>query len=535
MHKKEKLKRRSQSFAKNAAILTVTSLLLRGAGMYFRIYVSSLVGAEGMGLYQLIISVYALFSGFASSGIGVAVTRMTAEELVRGSKKTVRTVLYKCMGVSLAMGVTSAALLIALAVPIGESWISDARSVLSIRIMAFSLPFMSISCCLRGYFTARSKVSVPSAAQMTEQMTRIIAALLLLRVMMPLGVEYACLAIMIADVISEAAGCLFAVCGYIADRKREFGAIPQKTALDYRVGKRIWDIAAPITASHYLSTLLRTTESVLVPDCLCIFLASREKALELFGMIKGMALPLILFPSSLLAAFSSLLVPELSRAATLGSLKKIEQTVSRTMRITFGLSIPIAAIFALYSTELGILVYDNSELGSIILFLSPLMPLMYVESVTVGLLRGLGEQKSSLIYSVSDSAIRIVLIILLVRRFGLNGFLSVMLVSNLYTPLLHIRRLLKVTGMKFNWSEWVLLPLLISSLLASIARLFSPLFCTLPMWIEVGIGAVMVSPSFFAIPELRNFVGSYLPKKRIAIAKASVGSGRLAAGRRAES
>ena len=104
-------------FVKNAAILTVTSLLLRGIGMYFRIWVSALVGAEGMGLYQLILSVYVLASGFASSGITVAVTRMTADELACGTRASLRGVLRRCVILSLAMGLLSALALGLLAQP----------------------------------------------------------------------------------------------------------------------------------------------------------------------------------------------------------------------------------------------------------------------------------------------------------------------------------------------------------------------------------------------------------------------------------
>jgi len=457
---KTKVTTNGRRFIKNAVILTVTSMALRVAGMFFRIYVSNLVGAEGMGLYQLIMSVYVLGSGFASSGIVVAVTRMTTDEMVRGSVKSVRLVLKRCMMVSFAMGMISAILIASLAEPIGTGWISDPRAVSSVRMMSLALPFMSISCCLRGYFAARRKVSVSSVAQIIEQVVRIALAMALLVRFSPLSPENACLAIMVSDVISEGAGCLYIIGGYLFDRRKLSCPRNDISAPDYPVWREIWNISAPITASHYLTTLLRTIESILVPDCLTRYELSRERALELFGMVKGMALPLILFPSTFLSAFSSLLIPEISEASALGRTDRVKTAVERSMHITMTLSMIVGAIFIMYPDALSRIVYNQPELGGILRQLAPLMPLMYCESVIVGILRGLGEQNSSLRYGILDSIVRIILIIIAVPARGLDGFMLVMVVSNLLTPLLHIIRLKKVSQVKFDWLRWIIKPLL---------------------------------------------------------------------------
>jgi len=322
---------------------------------------------------------------------------------------------------------------------------------MSVRVMALSLPFMAISCCLRGYFTARRRVETASAAQITEQVTRIATAIVLLRWLMPLGVSYACMAIMAADVISEGLGCLHVTAGYFMDRRRlrkQSGGMsslsaPLSPEEQKKEQKTMWDITLPITASHYLTSLLRTVESILVPDCLTIFVLSRTRALELFGMVKGMALPLLLFPSALLGSLSLLLVPEISEAASLGKMDKVRRSIRKTLRLTFGLSAVVAVIFFLFPGEIGMLVYKEPGLERILRTLAPLIPLMYAESVSVGILRGLGEQKASLLYGIIDSAVRITLIAILVPRMGMTGFLLVMVVSNVLTPMLNIRKALK--------------------------------------------------------------------------------------------
>lgn len=520
-------------FVKNAAVLTATSLLLKAAGMCFRVYASARIGAAGMGLYQMLLSVYTLFAGFASSGLTVASTRMVAGRLALGDHAGARRVLRVCLTVSLSAGLLSAVLLELFAAPVANGWISDPRALVSVRVMAAALPFMGVSCCLRGYFTARRRVGVSSASQITEQLSRILLAVLLLRRMLSFGVAAACLAIMLADVISEAAGCLHIALGYLRDRarlRREAAGSAARTADTSRTaaqtarlvggflpntapaasghgaghckpynrydrtkaaargreraarrmsggslvrlcnisairrdGRRgiyreLWGIALPITASHYLTSLLRTVESILVPDCLTRHTGSRELALELFGMVKGMALPLLLFPSAFLGALSMLLVPEISEAYALGQAARVKRAVGRSMTLTMSLSAVAAAVFVLFPDELGVLLYREPALGRVLFALAPLTPLMYAESVAVGILRGLGEQRASLVYGAADSALRIALISLLVPRAGLGGFLAVMAVSNLLTPALSIRKMLKAAGMRFDLVRWALLP-----------------------------------------------------------------------------
>ena len=76
-------------FIKNAAILTASSLLLRFLGIIFKVWLGGKIGSEGIGLYQLIFSVYMLAATLVTSGISTAVTRLIADELALGSEKGV--------------------------------------------------------------------------------------------------------------------------------------------------------------------------------------------------------------------------------------------------------------------------------------------------------------------------------------------------------------------------------------------------------------------------------------------------------------
>lgn len=444
-------------FIKNAAILTATSLLLRAVGMAFRVYLSGAIGAEGMGLYQLIFSVYMLVATFATSGICTAVTRMVSAQLECGNARSIsRTMRLAVSGVLLLSAVSVVALQL-LAEVIAAGWIGDIRAAASIRILAFSLPFMGVSSCVRGYFIARRNVMSPSVAQLIEQAVRIVVIMLLIGGAAHKGLEHCCAVVLIGDTVAEAAGCIFVALGYRRDLKGASARLSQGQA-ERGLGRQILAIAVPITAGRYLTSLLRTAENLFVPDRLCSYGYGRADAVAAFGALKGMAMPVLFFPASFLTALATLLVPEISSASAVGNSRTVQSAVKRSVEITLSTAAVIAGVFFVCAEGLGTVMYGSAEVGYYIRFLAPLVPLMYLESVVDGILKGLGQQNHSLGYNVVDSSLRVALVALLVPRFGMDGFLFVMVVSNLLTSLLCLARLLRVSGVRVQPYRWLIRP-----------------------------------------------------------------------------
>ncbi len=487
------------TFVKNAAILTVTTLFLRGIGMFFRVFISNSIGTEGMGLYQLITSIYFLLITIATSGFTAAVTRMVVEEMNTGSKKSVGSLMRKIIAVSLLVGVASALILYFSSDLVSLYWIKDERAALSLKILAPSLPFMSVSSCMKGYFTARRRISVSSGSQIFEQIIRVAIVAVLLVKFAHLGVAAACAAIMIGDTISECLSCLYLWIGYLRDKYKL--AIKSEGEGEKKVLSKFFGISLPISAGAILNSSLRTVENIIVPNNLTKFNGSREQSLSEFGAIKGMALPLIFFPSSLLSAFSTLLMPEITEANSLSQHKRMEKIINQSMHLCLALSILVSGIFTAFADELGRLIYGSSEVGFYIKVLSPLIPFMYIESIVDGILKGLGQQVSSLRYNIIDSCIRIGLIVLLLPFFGINGFLLVMIISNMLTSVLNIARMIKVTGIKLNWGRILIKPcigIVLSCLLGVMTSNLIKSGISTSAILTLIIGTAVVSAGYFA-------------------------------------
>ncbi len=464
-------------FFQNAAIMTATSLILRAFGILFRIYIGNRIGSEGMGLYQLIISVYTLCSSFASSGLTTAVTRLCADEMVRGTTTSIKRVVKIGAWISAIIGLASAVIVVTGAEYIATTFLKDARAIPSLKMMTVSLPFMGISSCLKGYFLARRKVGCSSFAQILEQTVRIGAIIWILNIQQSSDVTSACFAILLGDAIAEGVSCLFMIINYRLDQLSVNNNDVYESSSKAIIGNII-HIALPITSGRYLNSGLRTVENILVPNMLEVYTHSRSFALSQFGNLKGMALPILFFPSSFLTAFSSLLLPEISQAHTLSQHHQLQRTIHRTLQITLLSSILIGGLFWVLAYPIGALIYDEREIGRMLRVLAPIAPIMYLESVVVGILKGLDQQAHSLVYSVIDSVSRIGLIVAFLPIHGIDGFLGIMVFSNILTCSLNTIRLCRYTHFRLPIVRTVIKPccaVIISMAISHFADRYMPI------------------------------------------------------------
>ncbi len=444
-------------FIKNAAVLTISSLLLRFVGIVFKVWLAAKIGAEGIGLYQLVFSFYMFAATFATSGISTAVTRLVSEELAVGSKKGVKRILERCVQLSTIIAAITILFLFLGGDFIAQKLLHDIRAALSLKILAFSLPFMGICSCLKGYFIARRKAAPTSSSQLLEQTVRIAVIILLVTKYDSLGLKYTCAAVLLGDTIAEAVSCIYLYIRYRLDFKK-IRLLDNGLSEKERLLPKITHIALPISSGRYLNSLLRTTENILVP----IMLASGGRGISLFGMIKGMALPILFFPSTLLNALSTLLIPEMSEAAIRERRGVVQSIAARIIKITSIVSIIFTGVFLVGGNTLGELIYGSGDVGFLLCTLSPIVPFMYLDAVCDGLLKGLDQQKFTFRISVCDSALRIAFILLFLKRFGIYGFIGIMYFSNFLTGILNTRRLIRVTKTKISMSQAFFIPLCVS-------------------------------------------------------------------------
>ena len=427
-----------QSYVRNAAILTATGLILRAVGMFFRVYIAARIGAEGMGVYQLIYTVYTLAITLATAGLSIASTRICAQLFAGQRPGAARRAMKTMIGLGFGLGILACVLLYCGAPLASELWLKDERALLPLRILAPSLPFMAMSAILRGYFMAVREVRPNSIAQLFEQVVRIAVVAAALCAVDPKNITASCSAVVIGNTVSEFFSWMLMALFY----HRSIRTIQREDKAVSGLWHQLWQILAPVCANQYLTSVLRSVENVMVPACLTIFTMSRESALSQYGALKGMAMPVLFFPFSFLGTLSTLLMPEITEAYVQGRKQALRYLINRVLLLTLVLSILAGGLYTVFAYDIAQVLYQSNEIGFYIAVLGPLTPFMYLESMVDGILKGLNEQLATFRYSILDSVLRILLIALLLPKWGMKGFLFVMLVSNLLTSLLNWLRLL---------------------------------------------------------------------------------------------
>lgn len=424
----------------NTALLTGSSLLMRCIGMAFQAWLAGRIGATGIGLFQLVMSVEMLCTTLAVSGIRFAATRIVAEEIGSGREGAVGTAVFRCCMYSLLFGCAAAAVLMSFAEPVGFLWIGDARTVMSLRILACGLPFLSLSSVLSGYFTACGRVWKSALVHLIEQFSYIgLVALFLSRT--PQGdIERNCAAVTAGITASDMLSFALMFAFFLGDRR----AHAARSARSERLTARMLGVALPLAVSSYARSALSTLEHMLVPRGLRRSGLSADSALAGYGVIQGMAMPLISFPSCLLMAVAELIVPELTEAQMRGDGALIRRTVSKLIKRSLLFSaLAAAALFSL-AGALSSAVYGSDEAAVYIRLLAPLVPVMYTDMVVDGCLKGLGQQVWSMGINIFDAALGAALVWLLLPVGALDAYIGIIYADELINFALSAARLRRV-------------------------------------------------------------------------------------------
>ncbi len=459
---------RKSNIVKGTLILTTAGIVTRLLGFVYRIYMSNIMGAEGMGLYQLIMPIYSLAWSISCSGFSTTVSKLTAQERAKREYGNMGRILKQSVAVTTAVGVALSILLFLMADYFGLYIFKDPRTITSLRILSLAFPFMAAGSCIRGYFLGLQETMVPAVNQVFEQTIRMVVIYFLAGSFIPRGLEYACMVAVIGSVAEEAFSLAFVLFAYYRFKnKNKLNSRPNLSSASSLL--LILSMALPLTGNRVVGSLLSTVENILIPERLQLFGMSQSEAISIFGQISGMAMPLIFFPTALLTSLSVSLVPAVSEASALKQYKRITRTISRSVLFASITGMGAAALFTAFSKELGLLLY-NQNISNMLFILGLMCPFMYIQVVLAGALNGLGYQVFIFQINLISSAINIAAIYFLVPTNGINAFMLGWFVSLIVVLMMEIGKLRSSIELELDFSNWFLKPALSATAAGLVAR-----------------------------------------------------------------
>ena len=440
----------------SALMLTGVNLLLRFVGTSFQVYISRKIGAAGVGLLQLVMSVGMLAMTAATAGIRTGTMYLTAEELGRGRPGSVKWVLSGCFTYSIICSGAICLGLYCFAPTIAQHWIGDVRTLGALRLFASFLPVSCLCGVMTGYFTAANRIGTLAAVEVAEQLCSMAATFLLLNFRAGSDPARACQAVVAGSGLSA---CLTLSCLIFLRLREDPPAGPRLP-----VAGRLFQAAVPLAVADDLKAGISTAENLMVPRRLALY-PGLHNPLAAFGMLSGMVFPILMFPAAILFALAELLIPELARCAAAGSRTRIRYLVRRSLRLAFVYGCLFGALMFTLAEPLCLKLYQNQEAGQLLRTYALLIPMLYCDAITDAMTKGLGQQKACVRYNILTSSMDVALLFLLLPRYGLWGYFLSFLVTHLLNFLLSLRRLLKISGCRINFSVPILA---ISAVLAAV-------------------------------------------------------------------
>ena len=422
---------------RSAMMLTGVNLLLRMVSTAFQVFLSGRIGAAGIGLLQLVLSVGSLAMTAGMAGIRTGTMYLTAEEIGKKRPGNVTWILSGCFLYSILCSGTIAAGLYIFAPALAQHWIGDIRTVDAIRQYAAFLPVCCLCGVMVGYFTAANRIGTLAAVEVAEQFLSMTVTMVFLTFWAGHNSARACQAVIFGSGISA---CFTLLC-LILLRLKEKPPVGRRIP----VSRRLMKIALPLGLADDLKAGISTTENLMVPKRLALYPRVADP-LAAFGIVCGMVFPILMFPAAVLYGLNELLIPELARCNAAGSHRRIAYLTKRSFKVALLYGCFFCGLEFLLADFLCMRLYSNLEAGQQLKLYSLLIPMLYCDAVTDAMIKGLGQQTACVRYNIFTSAMDVTLLFFLLPKYAMTGYFLSFLITHLINFGLSLRRLLKITG-----------------------------------------------------------------------------------------
>lgn len=427
---------------RGAAILTAAGFISRIMGFFFRIFLSHAFGEENVGLYQLVFPVYALCLSLGTAGIQTAVSRITAEKSALGKTNEARNTLTAALGLTLLLSFIEIFVIQKNASFIAASFLGDERCTDLLMIISYSLPCAAVHSCICGYCLGLQNTTLPAVSQLIEQTVRILCVFLLVIITQSSGNSPSIHLAVAGITAGESVSALFTA----RSLSRQKGIAPVRTVFSPSFRHDIRELiqfSVPLTANRTAVTLLQSVEAASIPACLKLYGMSTSEALSLYGVLTGMALPCILFPSAVTNSVGTVLMPAVSAASTSGNRTALMQLLKKAVGSCFVLGLSCCLFFLIFGKMLGTLLFHSPTAADFILTLAWICPFLYTNTALFSAINGYGKTTSTFLINTVSLLIRISGVFFAIPHYGIRGYLWGMLVSQLVVSVLAVTVLVR--------------------------------------------------------------------------------------------
>lgn len=420
-------------------LLTLTGLVSRFIGFFYRIYMSRVFGEEGMGVYQLIGPVMALAFSLTAAGFQTAISKFVAETTRTTNRKesfVSPKPFYMGLSISLPLSVFTMFFLLHFSETLAIEWLNEPRTAPLLRILALSIPLSALHACINGYFYGKKQASIPAICQIIEQCSRVLAVWLTVQQYLSSGnippLQITVFGILIGELFSTLVNIFFF---FYSMQKQETQPETSPCTLRYSA---LLLMVIPLIANRVTLNALLSLETISLPSMLKVYGYDHATALSVYGVLTGMAFPLIFFPNAVTGSIAVLLLPLISEQTALGNTKEVRKLTGKVIQYCSLLGFSCMAVFLLFGKFLGKFLFQSELAGIYITALSFICPFLYLNNTLSAILQGMGKVITLFAINVSALLLRLAFIYHFVPIHGMKGYLWGLLVAQIYTCAIYL-------------------------------------------------------------------------------------------------
>lgn len=501
---------KKQSFIQGTLILLAAGIINRMLGFIPRIALPRVIGAEGVGLYQLAYPFFIVLVTVITGGLPLAIAKMVAEAEGENRPDKSRQVLRTGLALSISLGIFFT--LVAL---ISASWVSnviltDSRVYYTFIAMIPMIGIVAVTAIYRGYFQGKQNMIPSAISSILESIIRIFFMLWFAWLLLPKGIAFAAAGAMLGVTVGEIGGMLAIMWQYYVivkkDKKEEdlFAAEkaiqPQLYNLqpsNKTLLRRLLGISIPVTASRLVGSFSYLLESIITVRSLALAGIAAAAATSQYGSLQGMVIPLLLLPGALTSSLAVSLVPSLSEAAARKDMPTIHKRMHQALRLALVTGAPFAVLMYILAVPLCTLLYGNADTAPMLRLMAPFALFLYVQAPLQAALQAMDRPGRALINTLIGAVIKIILIITLASRpeYGIYGAIIAIMVNSILVTLLHGYSVVKLISFSLRLTD--ILKTLCAMIImgAGVSYVYTSVPIADPEWIRFlfasGIGMIL--------------------------------------------
>ncbi len=492
-----------KSLFKSVVLITIFSFLTRVLGFLFRIILSRVVGAEGLGLYQVASSVFGVLMTIIASGLPLIISRMSASYYAKKDLKSQGSLITVALMFSLVLSCILC-LFVIIFRGVFASILTDERCLQILIVLLPSIIFSSVYSVFRGAMWGQGNYFALCVTEFYEQVVRIVLGILAisstfsaLENALNIGwtMSLACLLSMVFVVLLY-----FYYGGRLckASKVQFLPLIKQST---------------PITMMRVVGSFMQPLIAFIIPARLVSIGYTSTQALSLYGVAVGMTLPLLFVPTTIIGSLSTALVPDISAAAANNNHKHIEERVRTSIFFALYISALFVPCFIGMGEEIGVFLYDNIVSGTLLQSAAWVLIPLGLTNITSALLNSLGLEKRSFVNFAIGGIVMFISLWILPSLIGINALvigmgLNYLVVASLNLLLIkrNVKLNLKLTKKILTIFLLVLPSSALTAFVVSLSRYVFPLFITLIIGGVVAIGSFLLLSSAFDLVDVKSFI-----------------------------